>query len=209
LKMFRGYFQGYNAQAVVTEQQIVIAAEVNGDFPGFGHLEPMITSIRRAIVFDSLADPLACSAAAALRSFGIATVMPPSKNRTSITRFGATDQADQTDARRFCISRKRPRRRCCRWTKRGSLAAIFGGDRSQSEAALCDADESARLSAKGHSRPPSRSPVGRALDTGLRTCSRGSTRISAPPTTVPECAESASVENASHGRHGRLAPADS
>jgi hypothetical protein len=46
LKAFRGYVHGYNAQAVVTEQQIVIAAEVNSDSPDFGHLEPMITTAR-------------------------------------------------------------------------------------------------------------------------------------------------------------------
>jgi hypothetical protein len=34
--------QGYNAQAVCTENQIVIAAEVTVDSPDFGHLEPMI-----------------------------------------------------------------------------------------------------------------------------------------------------------------------
>ena len=36
--------QGYNAQAVVTEGQIVIAAEVTVDSPDFGHLEPMVTA---------------------------------------------------------------------------------------------------------------------------------------------------------------------
>ncbi len=34
--------QGYNAQAVCTEDQIVIAAEVTVDSPDFGHLEPII-----------------------------------------------------------------------------------------------------------------------------------------------------------------------
>lgn len=37
-----GYMQGYNAQAVWTENQIVVAAELNADSPDFGHLEPMI-----------------------------------------------------------------------------------------------------------------------------------------------------------------------
>jgi len=46
VRAFRGYVQGYNAQAVVTEQQIVIAAEVSSDSPDFGHLEPMITAAR-------------------------------------------------------------------------------------------------------------------------------------------------------------------
>jgi hypothetical protein len=46
LKCPRGYKQGYNAQAVVTAEQIVVAAEINADSPDFGHLEPMITAAR-------------------------------------------------------------------------------------------------------------------------------------------------------------------
>jgi transposase len=46
LKAFRGYVQGYNAQAVVTEQQIVIAAEVNVDPQDFSHLGPMVRAAR-------------------------------------------------------------------------------------------------------------------------------------------------------------------
>ena len=38
--------QGYNAQAVVNEQQIVLAAEITVDSPDFGHLEPMIERAR-------------------------------------------------------------------------------------------------------------------------------------------------------------------
>jgi hypothetical protein len=34
--------QGYNAQAVCNENQIVVAAELNADSPDFGHLEPMV-----------------------------------------------------------------------------------------------------------------------------------------------------------------------
>ena len=44
LKTPRGYLQGYNAQAVVTADQIVVAAEVNNSSADFGQLEPMITS---------------------------------------------------------------------------------------------------------------------------------------------------------------------
>ena len=36
--------QGYNAQAVVTEQQIVIAAEITTQSPDFGQLEPMVSA---------------------------------------------------------------------------------------------------------------------------------------------------------------------
>jgi transposase len=42
VKTSRGWVQGYNAQAVTTEDQIVIAADVNVDSPDFGHLEPMV-----------------------------------------------------------------------------------------------------------------------------------------------------------------------
>src|SRR5215210_177676 len=44
VKTSRGWVQGYNAQAVVTAEQIVIAADVTVDSPDFGHLEPMITA---------------------------------------------------------------------------------------------------------------------------------------------------------------------
>ena len=44
VKTSRGWVQGYNAQAVVTAGQIVIAAEVTVDSPDFGHLEPMISA---------------------------------------------------------------------------------------------------------------------------------------------------------------------
>ena len=44
VKTPRGYMQGYNAQAVVTAGQVVIAAEINTDSPDFGHLEPMVSS---------------------------------------------------------------------------------------------------------------------------------------------------------------------
>src|SRR4051812_1095400 len=46
VKTPRGYMQGYNAQAVTTEQQVVIAAEVTVDSPDFGHLGPMVTAAR-------------------------------------------------------------------------------------------------------------------------------------------------------------------
>jgi hypothetical protein len=44
VKTSRGWVQGYNAQAVVTAQQIMIAADVTVDSPDFGHLEPMVTA---------------------------------------------------------------------------------------------------------------------------------------------------------------------
>ena len=49
VKGLRGFIQGYNAQAVTNEQQIVIAAEVMTAAPDFGHLEPMLAAARREL----------------------------------------------------------------------------------------------------------------------------------------------------------------
>ena len=45
----RGFLQGYNAQAVANEHQIVIAAEVMTAAPDFGHLEPMLDAAQREL----------------------------------------------------------------------------------------------------------------------------------------------------------------
>jgi transposase len=58
LKAFRGHVQGYNAQAVVTAQQIVIAAEVNSDSADFGHLEPMIVATRTELAAAGITEQL-------------------------------------------------------------------------------------------------------------------------------------------------------
>ena len=48
-KIRQGWVQGYNAQAVVNEQQIVLAAEITVDSPDFGHLGPMIEATERQL----------------------------------------------------------------------------------------------------------------------------------------------------------------
>jgi transposase len=49
VKTPRGWVQGYNAQAVCNERQIVVAAELNADSPDFGHLEPMVSAAEREL----------------------------------------------------------------------------------------------------------------------------------------------------------------
>ncbi len=49
VKTPRSYTQGYNAQAVVNEEQIVLAAEVTASSPDFGHLEPMVKATKREL----------------------------------------------------------------------------------------------------------------------------------------------------------------
>ncbi len=49
VKTPRSYTQGYNAQAVVNEEQIVLAAEVSASSPDFGHLEPMVRATKKEL----------------------------------------------------------------------------------------------------------------------------------------------------------------
>jgi len=56
VKTPRGYMQGYNAQAAVNEQQIVIAAEVTVDSPDFGHLDPMVKAVEKELIGADVTD---------------------------------------------------------------------------------------------------------------------------------------------------------
>jgi hypothetical protein len=49
VKTPRSYTQGYNAQAVVNDEQIVLAAEVSASSPDFGHLQPMVKATKREL----------------------------------------------------------------------------------------------------------------------------------------------------------------
>jgi transposase len=49
VKTPRSYTQGYNAQAVVNEHQIVLAAEVTVSSPDFGQLQPMVEATTREL----------------------------------------------------------------------------------------------------------------------------------------------------------------
>ncbi|HEV2771370.1 MAG TPA: transposase [Thermoleophilaceae bacterium] len=49
LKTTRGWVQGYNAQAAVTGEQIVIAAEISTESLDTANLEPMVTSAREEL----------------------------------------------------------------------------------------------------------------------------------------------------------------
>jgi hypothetical protein len=49
MKAYRGYVQGYNAQAVTTRGQIVVAAEIAPDGTDFAQLDPMISAAKREL----------------------------------------------------------------------------------------------------------------------------------------------------------------
>ncbi|MBI5106522.1 MAG: transposase [Solirubrobacterales bacterium] len=49
LKGLRGWLQGYNAQALCNDRQIVLAAEISLTVPDFGNLEPMLDAAKREL----------------------------------------------------------------------------------------------------------------------------------------------------------------
>src|SRR5215217_3950997 len=56
VKTSRGWVQGYNAQAVCTEDQIVIAAEVTISSADFGQLEPLVTATESELTAAGVTD---------------------------------------------------------------------------------------------------------------------------------------------------------
>jgi len=98
VKTPRGWVQGYNVQAVCTEDQIVIGAEVTIDSPDFGHLEPMIRAARADLRYAGVTDfPEVVLADAGywhhiqmqrLMSDGLAVLVPPDANKRKGERPG-------------------------------------------------------------------------------------------------------------------------
>jgi transposase len=98
VKTSRGWVQGYNAQAVCTEQQIVIAAEVNVDSPDFGHLEPIVAAARDELTRAGFEQPPEVVLADAgywhqaqmerLLADGLTVLIPPDAKKRSGTRPG-------------------------------------------------------------------------------------------------------------------------
>ena len=98
LKATRGYIQGYNAQAAVNEEQIVIAAEVTVDPGDFGHLQPIVDAAQRELEQAGVSDTPAVLLADAgywhqvqmenIISRGIQVLIPPDAGKRKGTRPG-------------------------------------------------------------------------------------------------------------------------
>jgi transposase len=98
VKTPRGYMQGYNAQAVCNENQIVVAAEINADSPDFGHLDPMVLAAERELASAGIAEAPAVVVADAgywhhdqmdaVASRGIQVLIPPDAGKRKGTRPG-------------------------------------------------------------------------------------------------------------------------
>ncbi|MDQ6806074.1 MAG: transposase [Actinomycetota bacterium] len=57
VKTVRWVIQGYNPQAVVNEQHVVLAAEISTQSSDFGHLEPMVAAVRRELSDAGIHEP--------------------------------------------------------------------------------------------------------------------------------------------------------
>jgi transposase len=93
-----GYVQGYNAQAAVNEQQIVLAAEISVDSPDFGHLEPMVDATVAELQRAGVAEQPKVAVADAgywhheqmdsLAANGVAVLIPPDAKKRKGARPG-------------------------------------------------------------------------------------------------------------------------
>jgi transposase len=100
LKAFRGYVQGYNAQAVVTEDHIVIAAEIKTSPTDFGYLGPMVDVARRQLAQAGVTDePVVVLADSGywhneqmdhLTGEGLIVLVPPDSTKRKAPRPGWT-----------------------------------------------------------------------------------------------------------------------
>jgi hypothetical protein len=98
VKSSRGWVQGYNAQAVVTAEQIVIAAEVTVDSPDFGHLEPMVSAAQAELAnagIDTVPKVVLADAGywhqgqmEAIVDLGMPVLIPPDAGKRKGTRPG-------------------------------------------------------------------------------------------------------------------------
>jgi transposase len=98
VKTLRGWVQGYNAQAVCTEDQIVIAAEVTISSADFGQLEPMVTATETELAAAGVIDAPEVVLADAgywhteqiqrLTGRGLAVLVPPDAGKRKGARPG-------------------------------------------------------------------------------------------------------------------------
>jgi transposase len=96
VKGLRGFLQGYNAQAVTNEHQVVLAAEIETVGADFGHLEPMLEAAERELAAAGVTDkPQVLLADAGywhgeqmqrITDQGIEVLIPPDTGRHRVTR---------------------------------------------------------------------------------------------------------------------------
>jgi hypothetical protein len=124
VKGLRGWIQGYNAQAVTNEHQIVLAAEIDNVGADFGHLEPMLDAARRelahagvdetpeVLLADNIgqrSDPIRAAAArrAEKRMSGCHASRPPVRH-VAVGRGAAVRCRARSPAGRTCVLVREP-----------------------------------------------------------------------------------------------------
>jgi len=133
VKTPRGYMQGYNVQAAVNEQQIVIAAEVTIDSPDFGHLDPMVIAVEAELIAAGLTDPPEVTVAdagywhqvqmQAIVERGIQVLVPPDAGKRKTPRPGWEGGAYAFMRRVLATDHGMFNRRIDRFQRRGRSAA--------------------------------------------------------------------------------------
>jgi transposase len=98
VKTLRGWVQGYNAQAVTTDRQIVVAAELTNSSADFGQLGPLVDAARRELVaagIEQAPDVVLADAGywhqvqmQALAADGVTVLVPPDAKKRQGTRPG-------------------------------------------------------------------------------------------------------------------------
>ena len=150
VKTPRGFIQGYNAQAVATEQQIIVAADVTTGSADQGLLAPMIAAAREQLDAAGITDPVEVALAdagywdstdiQALMGNGITVLVPPDahtrrkpnpKRRGGLYEFMRRILADDDGRARYrrrmamiepIFGQTKHNRRADRFTRRGLLA---------------------------------------------------------------------------------------
>jgi hypothetical protein len=204
VKTPRGYAQGYNAQAVCNERQIVVAAEINADSPDFGHLEPMVTTAERelrAAGVDETPEVVVADAGYwhhdqidAIASRGIGVLIAPDAGKRKGTRPG-------WDGGRYAAQRARDRARA------RALPQTAGDDRAGVRPHEVQPADRPLLTPR-----QSRLPVGMAPDhrhpqpaEAPQPPDRGGGRLRAPLSPRATHPRNSPVEAAPYREHARLA----
>jgi transposase len=132
VKTPRGFIQGYNAQAVCTDDQIVIAADVVCNSSDGGQLAPMISAARDALSRAEIAGPQVVLADAgywhagqirALQQQGLDVLVPPDAHRNVGNPTGRRT-GGLYDQMRERLSTPTGRRRYAR--RQATIEPIFG-----------------------------------------------------------------------------------
>ncbi len=132
VKTPRSYTQGYNAQAVVNEEQIVLAAEVSASSPDFGHLQPMVQATKRELQAIGVTETPGVAVADSgywneqqmdhvVANEHVQVLIPPDAGKRDTPRPGWHAQALHGDARG---TRDRLRQRAIQTTKGDGRAGV-------------------------------------------------------------------------------------